>query len=51
MTLGCANHSSDPKTCRERVAKYISAIYPDPVNLGKALDIVCPDELPSVSLP
>jgi hypothetical protein len=39
--LACTDHSNDPKSCRERVAKYISTVYPDPVNLGKALDIVC----------
>lgn len=43
---GIVNHSDDPKSCRERVTKYIVETYPDPANLAKALEIVCPEGAP-----
>lgn len=39
--VSCGNHSNDPKSCRERVSRYITTIYENPEDLGKALDIVC----------
>jgi hypothetical protein len=35
------NTSHDPQSCRERVAAYLGTVYPDPVLLGKALDVIC----------
>lgn len=38
---GCANHSNDPKTCRERAAYRVVEVYPDPAVLNTALDTIC----------
>lgn len=39
--VSCANHSSDPRTCRERAAYVVRDVYPDPAVLAKALDTIC----------
>lgn len=45
ILAGCSrfetNHSADPKTCRERAAYHIFSAYPDPVALGRAIDVIC----------
>ena len=45
MLSGCgilqANHSNDPKSCRERAAYHVGSIYPDPNNLHTAIDAIC----------
>lgn len=52
LLAGCAlltpNRSNDPKSCRERVAYRLAATYPDPVQLGIALDTVCEGNVPLV---
>jgi hypothetical protein len=39
--VGCANHSNDPQGCRERTARYIGTVYPDPNALATALEAIC----------
>lgn len=45
LLAGCSrfetNHTGDPKTCRERAAYRIYSAYPDPNNLGRAIDVIC----------
>lgn len=41
LIVGCSGHNH-PKSCRESVLKDIVNVYPDPANLAKALDVICP---------
>jgi len=43
LIVGCADHSADPKTCRERTAFILAEHYPDPANLAAVIATVCGD--------